>query len=158
MEPNEDKTTTSKSRLTKQDDKFLVALRVTSCFKEGVHTDDAVEEHEIIRFREEIQKYIEAALLRLGDVSIVEDDIKDAWSHFILIVFDIVYLERGPAVDISVCYFEASKGFVGSEEPFIRPSLYELREFCKTIVENFERQFLAPAREKVSHEIKTDKT
>ena len=146
MEPNEVKTTTTKFRLTKQDDKFLVALRVTSCFKEGVYTNDSVEEHETTRFREEIQKYIESALLGLGDVSIVEDDIKDAWSHLILVVFDIVYLKHEPAVDTSVCYFEASKGFVGYEEPFIRPSLYQLREFCKNIVESFERQFLAPTR------------
>lgn len=155
MKPTQVKTITSKFRLTKRDDKFLVALRVTSCFKEGVYTDDAVEEHETTHFREEIQKYIEVALLRLGDVSIIEDDIKDAWSHFILIVFDIVYLEHNAALDISACYFEASKGFVGYEEPFIRPSLHQLREFCETIVENFERQCLAPAREKASHEIKT---
>lgn len=135
------------------DDKFLVALRVTSCIKEGVYTDDAVDEHEAIRFREEIQKYIESALLRLGDVTIVRDDIKNAWSHFILVVFNIVSLEHDPAVDLSVCFFEASHGFVGHDEPFIRPMQYQLREFCNKIVEGFDQKLLAPAREKASLKI-----
>ena len=132
------------------DNKFLVALRVTSCIKEGVYTDDAVDEHEAIHFREEIQKYIETALLRLGDVTIVRDDIKNAWSYFILVVFNIVYLERNPAVDLSVCFFEALHGFVGHDEPFIRPMQYQLPEFCNNIVKGFGQKFLAPARKEAS--------
>ena len=143
----------SKIRRTKFENKFLVAVRVTSCYQEGIKTDRSKDKHETTNFRETLKKCIEQELVGLGDVKIVENDVKEDWAYFIQIVFNIAYQEHEneqhlPVVDISICFYEGAEGLLGFYTPVGKPSLDQLDEFCKDLVMDFNRQYLEPERKK----------
>ena len=145
----------SKIRQTKFEDKFLVAVRVTSCYQEGVKTDCSKDKHETTNFRETLEKCIEQELVSLGDVKIVENDIKEAWAYFIQIVFNIVYRERKneqhlPVVEVTISFYETG-GLLGFYTPVSKPSLEQLDEFCKDFVIDFNHQYLEPERKNEAH-------
>ncbi len=146
----------SKIRRTKIENKFLVAVRVTSCYQEGIKTDRSKDKHETTNFREALQKYIEQELVGLGDVKIVKNDVKEDWAYFVQIVFNISYREweneqHLPVVEISICFYEGAEGLLGFYTPVGKPSLEQLDEFCKDIVIDFNRQYLEPERKNETH-------
>ena len=146
----------SKIRQTKFENKFLVAVRVTSCYQEGIKTDRSKDKHETTNFREALQKCIEQELVGLGDVKIVKNDVKEDWAYFIQIVFNISYREHEneqhlPVVDISICFYEGAEGLLGFYTPIGKPSLEELDGFCKDLVIDFNRQYLEPERKNETH-------
>ena len=109
-----------------------------------------------LRWKRSPSKYIEQELVGLGDVKIVENDVKEAWAYFIQIVFNIAYQEHEneqhlPVVDISICFYEGAEGLLGFYTPVGKPSLDQLDEFCKDIVIDFNRQYLEPERKNETH-------
>ncbi len=149
----------SKSLQTKVDNKHLVVVKVTSPYQEDVKRLFSKSKDETIQFRETIQKYMEQMLVELGDVKIVSDDIQDAWSHFIQIVFKIFYRPREDGTHltfakIGVCFYSQDHaGVAGFYNPIAEPTLDQLDEFCKNVVIDFYRQFLQPQREKEQHSL-----
>lgn len=152
----------SKYLKTKVDDKHLVVVKVTSPYQEDAKRPFSKSKDETTQFRETIQKYMEQMLVELGDVKIVENDIQNAWSYFIQIVFNIFYRrENGTDLTfakIGVCiYSQNHAGVVGIYNPVAEPSLDQLDEFCKNVVIDFYRQFLQPKRENEQHILEAKK-
>ncbi len=140
----------SKTLQSKVDNKHLVVVKVTSPYQEDVKRLFSKNKDETTQFRETIQKCMEQMLTELGDVKIIENDIQNAWSHFIQIVFKLVYKSRENGTDltfakIGVCFFSQDHdGVAGFYNPVTEPTIDQLDEFCKNVVIDFYRQFLQP--------------
>ena len=153
----------SKPLRSKIDDKHLVVVKVTSPYQEDAKRPFSKSKDETTQFRETIQKYMEQMLVDLGDVKIVADDIQNAWSHFIQIVFKIVYRQRENGTQltmakIGVCFYSQDhNGVAGFYNPVTDPTLDQLDEFCKNVVIDFYRQFLQPQRENEQHSLEAKK-
>lgn len=153
----------SKPLRSKIDDKHLVVVKVTSPYQEDAKRPFSKSKDETTQFRETIQKYMEQMLVDLGDVKIVADDIQNAWSHFIQIVFKIVYRQRENGIQltmarIGVCFYSQDhNGVAGFYNPVTDPTLDQLDEFCKNVVIDFYRQFLQPQRENEQHSLEAKK-
>ena len=70
---------------------------------------------------------MEQMLVELGDVKIVENDIQNAWSHFIQIIFKIFYRrENGTDLTfakIGVCFYSHDHdGVAGFYNPVVEPN------------------------------------
>lgn len=155
----------SKTIQTKVDNKHLVVVKVTSPYQEDAKRPFSKSKDETTQFRETIQKCMEQLLVELGDVKIVENDIQNAWSYFIQIVFKIFYQPRENGTDltfakIGVCFYSqdhAHAGVAGFYNPVAEPTLDQLDEFCKNVVIDFYRQFLQPQRENEQHSLEAKK-
>ncbi|MYF98274.1 hypothetical protein F4212_03940 [Candidatus Poribacteria bacterium] len=153
----------SKPLRSKIDDKHLVVVKVTSPYQEDAKRPFSKSKDETTQFRETIQKYMEQMLEDLGDVKIVANDIQNAWSHFIQIVFKIIYRQRENGTQltmakIGVCFYSQDhNGVAGFYNPGTDPTLDQLEEFCKNVVIDFYRQFLQPQREHEQHSLEAKK-
>ena len=153
----------SKTIQTKVDNKHLVVVKVTSPYQEDAKRPFSKSKDETTQFREAIQKCMEQMLEELGDVKIVENDIQNAWSYFIQIVFKIFYRPRENGTDltfakIGVCFYSQNHtGVAGFYKPVTEPTLDQLDEFCKNVVIDFYRQFLQPQRENEQHSLEAKK-
>lgn len=153
----------SKPLRSKIDDKHLVVVKVTSPYQEDAKRPFSKSKDETTQFRETIQKCMEQMLVELGDVKIVADDIQNAWSHFIQIVFKLVYRQREDGTQltigkIGVCFYtQDHNGVAGFYNPVTDPTLDQLDEFCKNVVIDFYRQFLQPQRENEQHSLEAKK-
>ncbi len=153
----------SKSQQSKVDDKHLVVVKVTSPYQEDNKRPFLKSKDETIQFRETIQKNMEQMLVELGDVKIVSDDIQNAWSHFIQIVFKIFYKQRENGTHLTiiktgVCFYSNDHaGVAGFYNPIAEPTFDQLDEFCKNVVIDFYRQFLQPQREDEQHSLEAKK-
>lgn len=143
----------SKYVQTKFENKHLVVVKVTSPYEEDSKRLFSKSKDETTQIRETIQNCMEQMLVELGEVKIVPDDIQNAWSHFIQIVFKIFYRPRENGTDqtfakIGVCFYtQDHAGVAGFYNPVTEPTLDQLEEFCKNVVIDFYRQFLQPQRE-----------
>ena len=153
----------SKTLQSKVDDKHLVVVKVTSPYQEDAKRPFSKSKDETTQFRETIQKYMEQMLVELGEVKIVENDIQNAWSYFIQIVFKIFYRKRENGTHqtlakIGVCFYSQDHaGVAGFYKPVTEPTLDQLGEFCKNVVIDFYRQFLQPQRENEQHSLEAKK-